>query len=263
MLDYQIKLLEAKIRGVRVDQLFDTKEGLDTEKTKILNEQIQKLKSGYPLDYLLGEVEILDLKLIVNEEVLIPRPETEEWLFAFDKIINQTKQNLLVDLGCGSGIIGLYLSKFYNKAYCVDVSPKAIEVTKDNAVLNNIKNIEFYLSDGLSDKLLQKNIQKFKSWTLIANLPYLPQSDKTNSRVFKVEHEPDLALYSGQVGLDLFRKVLVELETFDIMPIEVIFELDPRNIRIAETLLKNLNYKVNIWEDSGGFKRVLIGILLQ
>ena len=67
MLDYQIKLLEAKIRGVNISEVFTIKEKLNNAKKELLEEQIEKLKSGYPLDYLLGEVQILGLKLKINK----------------------------------------------------------------------------------------------------------------------------------------------------------------------------------------------------
>ena len=316
MLDYQIKLLEAKIRGVEVSELFGNTK-LSQEQQELLEKYIEKLKSGYPLDYLLGEVHILELRLKLNENVLIPRPETEEWLLdlgrhpqldwvypttksksenitinghrhseqvrsggwtcsvtAFDTTSEEsptienngstkTNQNLLVDLGCGSGIIGLYLANFFEQIFAVDISPKALEIAKENATVNGINNIKFFLSDGLSDELLKNKITYFcnnyTDWTLVANLPYVPISDKINEAEHKTQYEPDLAIYSGNDGLDLFRKVLVELESFETKPAQIIFELDPRNIRIASELLEKINYATNIWIDSGGFERVLIG----
>ena len=332
MLDYQFKLLEAKIRGVKITELFGAKKELNSDQKELLESQIEKLKSGYPLDYLLGEIQILGLKLKLNENVLIPRPETEEWLFEFSQDFeltkypcsnttvilnsfqdpqqsrtntmlakhhvktsfchpsrgefsgsievsknhrhpelvsgsptieshspNKTNQNLLIDLGCGCGIIGLYLAKFYNKVFSVDISPKALEVAKENAESNNVENIKFFLSDGLSNPEIKIGIEKFNNWTLTANLPYLPQKDKLDEDEHKVKYEPNLALYSGDDGLDLFRKVLNDLESFETMPNQVIFELDPRNINIAKGLLDKLKYKTNIWVDYGNFKRVLIG----
>ncbi len=302
MLDYQIKLLEAKIRGVKVNELFVIKEGFNTEQKELLESHIAKLESGYPLDYLLGEIQILGLRLKLNENVLIPRPETEEWLLEFGKSklhpqlewgspttknFNQSKkyrhpelvsgspttengspikinQNLLVDLGCGSGVIGLYLAQYYNQVYALDISPKALEIGKQNAGSNEIKNVKFFLSDGLSSLSFREAVEEFllasqANWTLVANLPYLPQKDKLDEDEHKVKHEPDLALYSGDDGLDLFRKVLMELESFNTKPTQVIFELDPRNISIAKGQLENVEYETLIWVDSGGHDRVLIG----
>jgi release factor glutamine methyltransferase len=299
VLDYQIKLLEAKIRGVSVTELFDSKVELGIEQKELLEEQTKMLKSGYPLDYLLGEIEILGLKLKLNEDVLIPRPETEEWLQEFTKnmknsknfnvlnsIFNQNlgcfledysnknieeaiplilnQNNLLVDLGCGSGIIGLYLCKFFDAVLSTDISNKALKIAKVNAKINKKINIGFYQSNGLSNLLVTKRINNYctskkTNWTLVANLPYLPNEDKSKQEQYKLIYEPDLALYSGDDGLNHFRQVLAELEAFEIKPQQVIFELDPRNIRVAKDLLKKLDYKTNFWTDSGGFERVLIG----
>jgi release factor glutamine methyltransferase len=300
VLDYQIKLLEARIRRISVTELFNVKTDLSPQQIELLEKQIEMLKSGYPLDYLLGEVEILGLRLRLNENVLIPRPETEEWLQEFTKnmevnknfnILNSIlnldldyflknhsnkdskeksipsilKQNsLLVDLGCGSGIIGLYLSKFFDAVLATDISNKALKIAKVNAKINKKINIGFYQSNGFSNSLVTKRINNFcnfkkTSWTLVANLPYLPNEDKDKQEQYKVKYEPDLALYSGNDGLDLFRKVLTELGEFKVKPQQVIFELDPRNIRSAKSLLENMNYETTIWTDSGDFERVLIG----
>ncbi len=317
MLDYQIKLLEAKIRGVPVTELFGVKKSLNAEQNVLLQGQIKMLKSGYPLDYLLGEIEILGLKLKLNRNVLIPRPETEEWLLEFKNLakvskntvilnsfqnpqqsttkLEKNKNSLLIDLGCGCGVIGLYLSRFYEQVICVDISSQALEIAKENIELNNINNIELFLSDGLSDSELKGKIEFFcentltqaendfyrlpldkglshsdwgysfdkKSWTLVANLPYLPIQDKDKQNEHNVKYEPDLALYSGEDGLDLFKKVLCQLEDFETKPQQVVFELDPRNIQKAKNLLENLDYQTNIWSDSGGFERVLIGTLIS
>jgi release factor glutamine methyltransferase len=264
MLDYQIKLLEVKIRGVSVSELFDSKEELSTEQKELLEKQIEMLKSGYPLDYLLGGIEILGLKLKLNENVLIPRPETEEWLLELGIGDESKKKNLLIDLGCGSGIIGLYLNKFFEQVFGVDISPKVLEIARENAKQNQVSNIEFFLSDGFSNDELIIKIEKYcimnkSDWILAANLPYLPNEDKERQMEYRVTHEPDLALYSGDDGLDLFRKILHQLEGFETKPQQVIFELDPRNIRTAKELLEKLDYKTNIWTDSGDFERVLIG----
>lgn len=265
MLDYQIKLLEARIRDISVVELFGAKTELTNEQIVLLKKQIEMLKSGYPLDYLLGEVEILGLRLRLSENLLIPRPETEEWLqelrFGNDEL---AKKNLLVDLGCGCGIIGLYLSQFFDQVLAVDISIHAINITRQNAKSNRIKNIGCYRSNGFSKIELKNRIEKYcntnkTSWTLVANLPYLPIEDKKKQDEFKVKYEPDLALYSGNDGLDLFRKVLGELQRFESKPTQVIFELDPRNIRTAKDLLESTGYETNIWTDAGGFERILVG----
>jgi release factor glutamine methyltransferase len=267
MIDYQIKLLEAKIKGVSVIELLGQKSELTNEQKELLDKQIEMLKSGYPLDYLLNEIEILGLKLKLNEAVLIPRPETEEWLTELQIGDELKNNNLLLDLGCGSGIIGLYLSKFFTQVLAVDISSRALEVAKGNANINKIENIEFFLSDGLSNIVLKDRIQKYceenkTNWVLVANLPYVPSLDKANEIENKTNYEPDLAIYSGYDGLDLFRQVTEQLKAYETKPQQVIFELDPRNIRLAKILLEGFDYKTNVWIDSGNFERVLIGNIM-
>ena len=264
----------------------------------ILEQKLKLLDDGVPLDYLIGKVKLLDLDLIVNEHTLIPRQETEFWLQQFKnsvqnnrhlekvrsgfgfpkrssattsqrshasidnsfKVSNFTISQVLVDLGTGTGIIGLYLSHIYEQAFLLDIDPKTLEVTKQNITLNQKTNCQAILSNGLEE--IKNLINCNQTWDLVANLPYLPILDFDKAQEYKVEYEPALALYSGQNGLELFDKVLEQIEVMQNKPVNVIFELDPRNIQQAKINLDRLNYQTEIWSDQNGLNRVLVGALI-
>ena len=263
----------------------------------ILEQKLKLLDDGVPLDYLIGKVKLLDLDLIVNKYTLIPRQETEFWLQQFRNNVQNNRHleqvrsgvgfserssattsqrsyasidnnfkasdftisQILVDLGTGTGVIGTYLSDIYERAYLLDIDPKTLEVTKQNITLNQKTNCQAILSYGLEK--IKHLIDHNQKWDLVANLPYLPIQDIARAKEYKVEHEPALALYSGQDGLELFDKVLEQIKIMQNKPVNIIFELDPRNIQQAKTSLNQLSYKTEIWLDQNGLDRVLVGAL--
>jgi release factor glutamine methyltransferase len=255
--------------------------------------KVAQLNSGVPVDYLVGKVKILGLDLIVNEHTLIPREETEFWLQQYKSLIFEKVKSIdnysplegwqakpdgvdksdvlqsnnkkripsqtLIDLGTGTGIIGLYLSGIYDKVYLLDIEKETLEVTKQNITLNQKTNCQTLLSNGLVD--IEKLIVKNEKWDLVANLPYLPSEDILRAKEYKVEHEPAIALYSGNDGLKLFNIVLQQIKAMKNKPVNVLFELDPRNIKQAQTNLNKLSYQTEIWLDQNCLQRVLVGTL--
>jgi release factor glutamine methyltransferase len=110
---------------------------------------------------------------------------------------------------------------------------------------------------------LTKRLLTTKNLILLANLPYLPDSDRPLKGLHNISYEPDLALFSGSDGLDLFRRLLLELSDLQFQPECLVFELDPRNIRLAsELVFKQLRWAtycdLQIWSDSNGLDRCLI-----
>lgn len=126
-----------------------------------------------PLQYILGFVPFLNLKIKTKTPILIPRPETEEWVnFAISKIKNVNINNKIkiLDLCTGSGCIALSLAKNIPNSFVIgtDINPKAIELAKENQTLNKIKNIKFIQSDYYN------NLNpKFKFNIIVSNPPYV------------------------------------------------------------------------------------------
>jgi release factor glutamine methyltransferase len=234
---------------------------LSPEEESRFQEIQAKLASGYPLDYILKHIQFLNLRITLSEDVLIPRPETEQWV---QQIIEKRlieELDLVVDIGCGSGVIGLSFAQQGKQVFLSDISMPALEIAKQNAADNNLESVAFYISNLLENTDLQRDIKQAKSWALIANLPYVPESDKETAVVNKINFEPALALYSGSDGLDVFRDLLKQVKLYHLYPAHMYFELDPRNIDAAEEMLSSLGYQTEIWRDYNDFKRVLLGRL--
>ena len=174
---------------------------IDEETIKKYQEQVLMVKNNYPIQYVIGNVDFYGNKFIVNKNVLIPRFETEELVENTIKLIKEmfTYPVNIIDLGCGSGCIGLSLKKKLDNVSVtlLDISDKALEVAKENA--NNLNcDVNFILSD------MWDNVND-KYDVIISNPPYI----KTNEEIEKIvyDNEPHLALFGGIDGLDLYRKI--------------------------------------------------------
>ena len=216
------------------------------------SEMLTRLRAGYPLDYLLPVTQILDKQFQLRPGVLIPRPETEELITLIQAIPN--KPPTLVDIGCGSGLIGICLSAEFEQVIMLDISLEALQIARQNIERNEVGNASVARSDLLAD--LPK-IQE--DWWLVANLPYVPAGDKEREAEYRTTHEPDLAIYSGADGLDLFRRLVTQLQEVAHPPRRIFFELDPRNIHTAQELLRESgDWSPKILQDLAGRDRFLI-----
>ena len=175
----------------------------DADAIKYKN-MIDKVLAKTPIQYVLGNVNFYGYNFLVNENVLIPRFETEELventLKYIEKLFPGDSDLNIIDLGCGSGNIGITLKKELENANvtCVDISDKAIEVAKHNA-----KNLNANVSFVQSDMLDNVN-GKFD--VIISNPPYISRDEEIEDIV--KNNEPDLALYASDDGLFFYDKIL-------------------------------------------------------
>lgn len=182
---------------------------VDSNIEKLYKSSLEALKENKPIQYVIGNVNFYGLKFIVNKNVLIPRFETEELVeqvVEYTKDLNKDKIKIL-DLGCGSGVIGLTLKSILkdSEVTLTDISKEALEVAKLNA--NNLNlDVTFIESDWLSNvKLEQYDI-------IVSNPPYI-RTDEEIEEIVK-NNEPSLALYGGVDGLDCYRKILANIKPY-------------------------------------------------
>ncbi len=166
---------------------------------------VNKLKENEPLNYVLGYSYFYGYKMIVNQNVLIPRFETEELiglvLSKYDEYYKGQKVTL-ADVGTGSGAIAIALKKEeanFN-VYASDISLKALEVAKKNAQ-NNDADITF-MQGSMLDPLVEDNI---KLDILVSNPPYIKQDEVLEASV--KDYEPHVALFGGDDGLKFYRMI--------------------------------------------------------
>ena len=176
---------------------------------KKYKDSLEALREKKPIQYVIGNVNFYGSRFIVNNNVLIPRFETEELVeqvVEYSKKFNKDKLKIL-DLGCGSGAIGLTLKKLIKNSdvTLVDISKEALEVAKQNAV-NLDLDVTFIESDWFS------NLEITKYDIIVSNPPYI-KNDEQIEEIVK-NNEPALALYGGQDGLDCYKKILFSIEPY-------------------------------------------------
>ena len=238
---------------------------LDIERSKLLafpitlnqeikdefRSMIRRRIDGEPLAYILGKKGFWNLDLEVNNQVLVPRPETEVLLEDILLNFNQTNLSLL-DLGTGSGAIGLSLKKEKKEwdVYCSDISINALEVANKNSLKNNLE-VNFVCCDWLND---------FKPNSfdlLISNPPYI-KSDDIRLKSDGLSHEPLEALVSGATGKEHLFVIATSSKRFLKKGGYLYLEHSPCQANELKLFLKELNFK-NISEifDLNGDRRVI------
>lgn len=183
-----------------------------------LEEGIEKLKRGEPVQYIVGNTDFYGNFIKVNKSVLIPRFETEELVEKTISYINQMFKGKvkIADLGTGSGCIAITLKKEIDcDVDAVDISSDALKVAKENALNNNVE-INFYVGDML-------NPLSDKYDVIISNPPYISYDMEIMDNVKK--NEPHIALYANNNGLYYYEEILKNINRYLKSPFFVAFEI--------------------------------------
>lgn len=165
---------------------------------------IEKLTKGIPLQHITHRQEFMKMDFYVDENVLIPRPDTEILVEEVINIANKIENPVILDLCTGCGAIGISIAKNVKNAkiYAVDISEKALEVAKKNAEALRVKQKVNFIKSDLFEKL-----KKMKFDIIVSNPPYIKKED-INYLSEDVQKEPKIALDGGIDGLDFYRKIV-------------------------------------------------------
>lgn len=195
-------LLEYVLKCNRISIYNRLNEQIENQEVKIYKESIDKIKNNYPIQYLLGFSNFFGFDFLVNENVLIPRFETEELVENTIKYIEKyfTNNISIIDLGTGSGCIGITLKKKLPSlnVTCLDISDDALVVAKQNA-----KNLEADINFIKGD-MLDNVTEKYS--VIISNPPYISEDEEIDKLV--KDNEPHLALFAQNDGLYYYEKIL-------------------------------------------------------
>ena len=164
---------------------------------------LEQLKSGKPYQQILGKAYFYGEEFLVNENVLIPRPETEELIEVILDRLPADKELKILDIGTGSGCIAITIAKHLKQAniYALDYSEKALEMAKKNAVLHNV-NIHFIQQDYLNTELPEV----FD--VVLSNPPYIGTEEEVDIENSVKDFEPMMALFAPQNDvLAFYRKI--------------------------------------------------------
>lgn len=159
-----------------------------------LDQAVSELMTNRPIQYVIGETEFCGMLFEVNENVLIPRPETEELVCMISSTVNgqrPTDSFNILDIGTGSGCIAISLAKLLknSEVTAIDISAKALEVARRNTVSNDVS-VNFICADILSNPHLTKKFD-----IIVSNPPYVRKSEKKTMRANVLGFEPSGALF--------------------------------------------------------------------
>ena len=165
---------------------------------------IKKLKSGIPLQHITHLQEFMKMNFYVDEDVLIPRPDTEVLVEEVIKIAEKINAKKILDLCTGSGAIAVSLAKYIKNSEitAVDISDKALRIAKKNAIDNEVENQITFIESDLFEK-----VRKEKFDIIVSNPPYI-KKDIIKTLNIEVQKEPIIALDGGYDGLDFYRKII-------------------------------------------------------
>lgn len=202
--DAQLLLLHAL--GIARTALFtDPDRLLSEEELAVYDAAIARRAAGEPVQYITGQQEFYGLMLKVSPAVLIPRPETELLVEAVLERLPADRETKIVDVGTGSGAIAIALAYRLPKARvtAVDLSQAALAVARDNAAVHGVTGRVRLLS---SDLLAAVAGEVFDA--VVSNPPYVPETDRDSLDRQVREFEPPLALFAGDSGLDVYKRLI-------------------------------------------------------
>ncbi len=230
-----------------------------------------RLIAGEPVQYVLGEADFFGLKFKVNPAVLIPRQETEElvaWVLEYLKTFSPIAAPSLLDIGLGSGCIGISLKKKRPNVqlFGLEKSPEALAIATENA--SRILNIP--ISQYPNIQFLQGDILNRSDWALfpqldvvVSNPPYIPHSEKNLVPEHVMNHEPALALFVDDLDDLLFYRTIADFSMEKLRPgAALFFECNEFNAPKVANMMREKRFSmVETRQDLSGADRMVKGIL--
>ena len=237
-LDSEI-LLSKVLNKTRENLLINLGQNIDRKNVKKFEKLIRRRSLNEPIAYILKKKEFWSRNFEINNNTLIPRPETELMVEKLVYIYKQKKINIL-DIGTGSGCILISLLSELKQSNCIgiDISKKALKIAIKNSKKNNQKNKIKFLNRSLS------NFYHKKFDLIVSNPPYIRTRDIKNLDRSIKYYEPKIALDGGNDGLDVIKKVIYKSRS--ILKINGILSLEIGNgqyKKVSKILVKN-NFKI-------------------
>lgn len=229
---------------------------LDYEKLKVVKEKAQlRARTKLPIQYIIGLADFMGSKYIVNEDVLIPRGDTEQLVLKVIDAIRSHGYKTVLDIGTGTGCIACAIAQSLDvNITAVDISKNALNIAKENAKRLNVdKKINFIESDLYSSL----NSKKFD--VIVSNPPYIPNGTELQK---EVTFEPRSALFTeDDLGLEYYNKIIPESLDYINDGGFLAFEIGFNQGADVYKLMENAGYKnIMIEKDMMGLDRVVYGI---
>ena len=254
-------ILESFHRKKRIDLALEPEMEMDALQLLRWESALAELKKQKPIQYILGETEFYGLPFLVNENVLIPRPETEELvalILAEEKGKRKEGKVRILDIGTGSGCIPIALKKNLPEAevYAIDISEKALATAMKNAELNQV-DVYFRLQDILATEDLELSFD-----TIVSNPPYVRHLEKIEIQPNVLEYEPHLALFVADNDALLFYRKITALAQKHLTPKgKLYFEINQYLGKETVALVESFGFtEVRLHQDIYGNDRMISAV---
>jgi release factor glutamine methyltransferase len=239
--------------------LTHAEDAVGEDQAERFHECLERRAQGEPLQYITANQEFFGLDFEVTKDVLIPRPETELLVETALKLLAQSADAFICDVGTGSGCIVITLMRQLEqgRAVAIDISPEALAVARRNAERHSVtERIDFVLSDCFAALTLRESRASFD--LIVSNPPYVEEGAMADLQREVRDFEPRNALAAGADGLDVVRHLLLEAPTFLKPGGYFLFEIGFNQAHAVRGLLDPKIWRLmDIYEDLQGIPRTV------
>lgn len=222
------------------------------------NELINQRIKGVPLQHIIGEQDFMGITFKVNRHTLIPRRETEELVELALTLLSKTNDQMVMDIGTGTGCIPITLALFNKKVTClgIDVSTLTLEMAKVNGACNHVNHRITWLLSDVFNEVPDKYIHSMDM--IISNPPYIKSEDINSLMVEVKNYEPIIALDGGKDGLDFYRRICSESKKYLKHEGYILFEIGhDQKEDVMNILLENDYKQIGFKKDLSGLDRIV------
>lgn len=243
----------------KTDIIIGDREMTEEEQKKLEN-AVERICQGEPVQYVVGSCEFMSLKFEVNPATLIPRADTETLVETVMDFCRKTGRTKILEIGCGSGCVSVSLAYYLkeSKVFAMDILQKALETSARNAAALEVADrTEFFRHD------IMQGFPEIEDGVdvVVSNPPYIPSKDIEELEKKVKAFEPRTALDGGADGLDFYRKIAAcaKINSGGMLAFEVGFD----QAEAVKKILHECEYKnIESVKDLSGIERVVSGILL-
>jgi release factor glutamine methyltransferase len=251
-------ILIKTVTGItKLHQLYNNEYRLNDGEAQKVIEFVEELKTGKPIQYIVGETTFYNCTIKLNDSILIPRPETEELV---NLIIRENRgyQGNIIDFGSGSGCIAIALAAnlTHSTLTGIEISADAIKIAQQNSVLNNVK-VSFIKGDIFNFDPEEIS----KAGIIVSNPPYVRESEKLLMARNVLNFEPPLALFVNDSDPLIYYKAILKLADKILLPGgRLYFEINEMMGKPMILLLKSFDYsEIEILADINNKERIIKG----
>lgn len=252
---YEIKMLLQHFCNYTTMDFVMNKE-LTKQEFEIISEKVkERITNRTPIQYIIGESWFMGEYYKVTPDVLIPRDETEILVRKAIEIIKENSFEDVLDIGTGSGCIACTIAENTNATVLgVDISSDALRVALDNVTRLGINNRAIFRKSDLFEKIREG--ETFD--VIISNPPYIPYGTELSQ---EVQHEPALALFAEENGVEFYRKIIEQAPQYLNQDGYLMFELGIDEAEQVELMMKKDFCNIVIEKDLAGIERIIYGRL--